>query len=222
MKMTKEVTPAVIAANRRNAAQSTGPRTDAGKTVVAQNAIKHGLLCQALILEDEEQKKEFEQLVKDLVEDFKPVGKLEEMLVEEIAVSWWMLRVALHSQISALRSQRKTSSAILESFLSSSRNIRFLYSNYDALRSIADCGGEFREVVLKVCDNKFDEEKKSPLVRDEVTEKRARVEFEAKLGSSAESMLRYQSAWKRDLFRAITLLTMLQSERLTITGAEQS
>lgn len=35
--------PARIAANRRNAARSTGPRTPAGKAKVAQNARKHGL-----------------------------------------------------------------------------------------------------------------------------------------------------------------------------------
>ena len=36
------LTPRRLAANRRNAARSTGPRTDAGKARVARNAIKHG------------------------------------------------------------------------------------------------------------------------------------------------------------------------------------
>lgn len=34
--------PAITARNRANAAKSTGPRTDAGKVVVAQNARRHG------------------------------------------------------------------------------------------------------------------------------------------------------------------------------------
>lgn len=33
-----------IAANRRNSKLSTGPRTDSGRAIVAQNARKHGLL----------------------------------------------------------------------------------------------------------------------------------------------------------------------------------
>ena len=37
--------PAKIAANRRNALRSTGPRTPAGKLVVAQNAIRHGVFA---------------------------------------------------------------------------------------------------------------------------------------------------------------------------------
>jgi len=35
--------PAQIAANRRNAARSTGPRTEAGKAQSRRNALKHGL-----------------------------------------------------------------------------------------------------------------------------------------------------------------------------------
>jgi hypothetical protein len=38
-------TQAQILANRRNAQKSTGPRTEKGKAVVSQNAVKHGLLA---------------------------------------------------------------------------------------------------------------------------------------------------------------------------------
>ncbi len=44
-------TPAQIAANRRNAAKSTGPKTSRGKVTSSQNAQKHGLT--AKIPEDE-------------------------------------------------------------------------------------------------------------------------------------------------------------------------
>ncbi len=36
---------AQISANRQNAEKSTGPRTDEGKAVASQNAVKHGLFA---------------------------------------------------------------------------------------------------------------------------------------------------------------------------------
>ncbi len=47
-------TEAQISANRSNAHKSTGPRTPEGKAVVAQNAIKHGLLAQDVIIKGED------------------------------------------------------------------------------------------------------------------------------------------------------------------------
>lgn len=43
-------TPKQIAANRRNAKKSTGPRTPAGKSNVRLNALKHGLTAQSVVL----------------------------------------------------------------------------------------------------------------------------------------------------------------------------
>lgn len=46
--------PARIAANRRNAAKSTGPRTSEGKQTSRANALKHGLAAETLRTADEE------------------------------------------------------------------------------------------------------------------------------------------------------------------------
>ena len=43
-------TEAQVAANRLNAQKSSGPRTAEGKAVVAQNAVKHGLLAREGVL----------------------------------------------------------------------------------------------------------------------------------------------------------------------------
>jgi len=43
-----------VSANRRNATKSTGPRTLEGKAIVAQNAIKHGLLARQDLITGED------------------------------------------------------------------------------------------------------------------------------------------------------------------------
>src|SRR5687768_13469205 len=42
-----------LLANRRNARKSTGPRTPAGKKIVSQNPLKHGLCAQTPLLPNE-------------------------------------------------------------------------------------------------------------------------------------------------------------------------
>ena len=44
---------AQIAANRRNGAKSTGPRTARGKTAVGRNALRHGLTAERVVCFDE-------------------------------------------------------------------------------------------------------------------------------------------------------------------------
>jgi len=59
----------------------------------ARNSLKHGLLAKtALIMQGraKENKAEFAKLLNGLHDSFKPVGTAEELLVQEIAVSYWM------------------------------------------------------------------------------------------------------------------------------------
>ena len=49
------VTGKQLAANRRNALKSTGPRSAAGKDVASKNALKHGLLSSQPVMDDESQ-----------------------------------------------------------------------------------------------------------------------------------------------------------------------
>jgi hypothetical protein len=77
-------------ANRRNALQSTGPRTSEGKDAVRLNALKHGLLSRETLLpgEDEEALGELGQTLRD---ELQPVGELENLLVERIIFAYWRL-----------------------------------------------------------------------------------------------------------------------------------
>jgi hypothetical protein len=46
-----------ITANRKNAQKSTGPRSSAGKTKAARNALAHGLRAAEILLPDEDGKR---------------------------------------------------------------------------------------------------------------------------------------------------------------------
>ena len=74
-------TKAQIAANRRNAQLSTGPRTDAGKAATRQNALRHGL-CAG-------NSSELDELLAILREEHQPVGAAEEILVYKMAESFY-------------------------------------------------------------------------------------------------------------------------------------
>ena len=89
--------------NRRNAQHSTGPRTAAGKSRSRRNALKHGILSSVLLIRNgysPEDGEAFEALLNDLVSDLAPVGTLEEMLVEKIAVCMWRERRGLQCEVS--------------------------------------------------------------------------------------------------------------------------
>jgi len=82
-----------IAANRRNAAKSTGPKSEAGKEIARMNAAKHGMQAKHVVLPGEDPR-EFEALVRGLEEHLLPVGPLETSLVARIADCTWCLQRA--------------------------------------------------------------------------------------------------------------------------------
>ena len=89
-----KVTQAKIEANRRNAQLSTGPKTPEGKAAVRYKVLKHGILAKEVVIavgDGREEGGRFEELLSGLPDELNPLGILEEMLVEKIAVSFWRL-----------------------------------------------------------------------------------------------------------------------------------
>lgn len=82
--------------------RSTGPRTERGKERSKRNSLKHGIFSKALLLEGESQR-EFERLLKGLCKALKPVGTLEQMLVERIAIEFWKYRRLLVAESAEIR-----------------------------------------------------------------------------------------------------------------------
>src|SRR3954453_5116026 len=77
------VSEARIAANRRNAARSTGPKTEVGKQRSRANARKHGLCASVVVAEDA---RLVQQRASDWFDALKPPDEFQPWLVDEIAV----------------------------------------------------------------------------------------------------------------------------------------
>ena len=92
------------AANRRNARNSTGPRTEAGKAASSRNAIRHGLASAQLILFDERQD-DFERFYDDLRTAHAPADAAEDGLVERIAMASWRLRRVWRAEAAAVNAE---------------------------------------------------------------------------------------------------------------------
>ncbi len=86
-------TEAQINATRANAQKSTGPCTPEGKAVVAQNAVQHGLLARAAVLQGEDWE-EYTCFHEEMMDELYPDGMQEEELAERIVDLSWRLRRA--------------------------------------------------------------------------------------------------------------------------------
>ena len=73
-----------IAANRENGLKG-GVRTEEGKLISRLNARKHGIFASALTTEDSEDLYGVED---DLIASLRPVGRVEEILVEKLALTY--------------------------------------------------------------------------------------------------------------------------------------
>jgi hypothetical protein len=75
---------------------------------VSRNAIKHGILAREVVItggEGEERLKEFHDLVEKICEQYKPVGVIEESLVQTIATCWWRKARVLRAENGEIRTR---------------------------------------------------------------------------------------------------------------------
>jgi hypothetical protein len=73
-----------IAANRQNSLKSTGPKTPEGKGKSRQNALKHGLTGEGVVLSNEDSA-EVERTFRDLEAELRPSGPMGRVLVRRVA-----------------------------------------------------------------------------------------------------------------------------------------
>ncbi len=79
--------------------QSTGPRSSTGKATSSRNSFKHGLASGQIVVPGEDPAA-FDALLADLTTDHAPANSTEELLVHEMAESYWLMQRATRLQTS--------------------------------------------------------------------------------------------------------------------------
>ena len=98
-------TEAQIRANRENAQKSTGPKSEAGKDRVKNNALKHGMRSRDGLVLPQEDPAELELRLREWIEDWNPANAIERELVTLAARASWALERTERYE-AALLSQR--------------------------------------------------------------------------------------------------------------------
>src|SRR5689334_15733087 len=84
-----------LAANRANAAKSTGPRTAGGKARSARNSYKHGLCAETVTAVGFDDPDALARLREDAIREYQPITSQELQAVDRIAIGQLqMLRAA--------------------------------------------------------------------------------------------------------------------------------
>lgn len=96
-----------VKSNRRNSRKSTGPTTDQGKAIVAQNAVTHGMHATRVVIDSPhytEDPKEYRLLLASLIWELEPDGVLQHHLVHKIANCLWRYKRIIRAETGALES----------------------------------------------------------------------------------------------------------------------
>src|SRR5262245_6266467 len=105
------VTEKRIAANRANAAKSTGPKTAEGKAHSSQNALKHGV-CASIVTLRNEDPVAFDAAAEDYMSRFKPQDEVERDMVYQMVAATWHFRRTLEVQNHMINIEMENHAAI--------------------------------------------------------------------------------------------------------------
>jgi hypothetical protein len=187
-----------VAANRRNATRSTGPKSSEGKERVRLNALKHGLLAKDVVLPGEDAES-FRVLSDRMFEDLEPEGELEAVLVGRIVAGLWRLR----------RLQRVEAG---------------VYANevYEATRDRDDRGKRPDDVALRAAWNPSpapsDEEREDAIEGAGIAEWGAAFVRDSEGVNAFSKLSRYETTIERSVFGSLHELQRVQAAR--ISGAD--
>jgi hypothetical protein len=129
--------PNRVEINRANAQHSTGPKTESGKQRSSQNALRHGLTSQIVVMPTEELEA-YQLHLKSFTEEYDPQGATESNLVQALADASWRLNrvVALETNLLMVGDLESQSKALANLSMHSQRLSRQFERTVTQLRAL--------------------------------------------------------------------------------------
>jgi len=128
-----------IEANRRNSQKSTGPKTEEGKAISSQNAIKHCLHAKDFLLFFEDFDG-YEAFRYKLMEDQAPQTAEEIMYIDQICQSYFLSRRAVTCMSDAFDAASRNGKPVSHTYplfmKMKNQNDRLVHKAFEALRQI--------------------------------------------------------------------------------------
>lgn len=196
--------------------------TERGKSNAQKNALQHSILAKKVVLETEEERAEFQELLQTCKDDLGLEGLLGELFAEEIATQIWKLQIVLGLETRELASRQEERDGVDGVFHG---DLHLPISDWDLP---IDKGWACERIVVRAVagkDQRTANAQRGPAIyqgqilkaiqrsQNNDSQEAGHLEVEAVLGSTFEKMTRYQSTVKRDLYRAIDKARELQRER---------
>lgn len=127
------------AANKRNAQNSSGPTSDAGKAASRMNALKSGLYAKSAVIRGESQE-EFDEIVRQYNEQFHPVTPQARVLVDSLIRNTWLLRryATVEGELWQSRFYKVDDFRHTDTRMPTALAFEMLPSDYDRLRKYVD------------------------------------------------------------------------------------
>ena len=97
-----------LEANRRNAEQSSGPKTISGKAISSRNALKHGCYSDQIVIRDHhinENPEDYDRLLAAITNQLKPDNYFEESIVLKIANCLWRSHRVVLAEAALIREE---------------------------------------------------------------------------------------------------------------------
>ena len=208
-----------IQANKINS-QKAGVKTRQGKEIVKYNALKHGLLAKEIVIkkgDGAENQVEFDLLLDGLNNHYKPVGSIEEILVEKIAVSYWRMKRASRYEVGLIRQELDTYQS---DFLKEPVRNLFETPSFTNKREKKSLG----EVISKIkkiendAQQSIDDENELALLKMELKEIEFQIDRVPHVNAiptetNLNNLMRYETAIERQFYKAISELERIQRMR---------
>jgi hypothetical protein len=133
-KSRRPVTVASQLASLANSAKSTRPVTSAGRAISSQNAVRHGILAESIVL-DSESAECFSEVLSTLQEELQPASSVESRYVETMALAEWrrLRLICIEKEQIAIETERQESAN-----LSGSAEVKPIRLTARAFRAMSD------------------------------------------------------------------------------------